>query len=684
MVLFDMPIEAKFMSLARKIRSGQALRIPRGLQYCLVLFFLFLTLHAAGQKTASRTIQVNDTLSGTCTFEYIVENNDTLRHGDYRFNSTVADSSVENGFRVTEFRGRFSRGRKDGTWIFRQGKFTRSGEVIVEDFKSRQPISGEEFRISGSFKDGIPDGRWESVRRRIEGGEVADTIKHVVAKIEMGRFTGNVEGRDRGVRFQGGFIGEWLIHGDWIFEVEGSGKREHRVYDNGVFKDHFIEIDRKRIELEHPGLYYATGTDGENWSELPMSSEIFKVLYETNIIVKGDRERKEEYEQILKSNNAVMTRALFSFGRKNGNDVWSLVGGSEVIRAPRLRVRAFPFDESEKESLKKGLQIYESVRHEIAEFLEDRTVDVGRYSYEDVAFSVEVISIYKKAVDQVGTLLVQLDHPAFLYIDRAKWVEFLSPEISYPEYVQYEFRDTLRTRSWNFPATEKRKFNSIGDLTRQLEGIASGFDETIKKVDQTLEDYKRQTFLAKIEIDIVDKRDHVIGLFSRTERSEDFNEYHAEIAEQVLDFAKGAFKEYARKSPEEKSGAADDLLGCYKDLVLLYDEVVKQPLRMNSLNELYTRTTWNPYVFTYMDEIVKERLYKAYESLVVPAIADDLRQNLSCENAGAKARNYAAAHRRMTELRETDTKLQERQIRRSPSLATVLEVFEFNLNLEAQ
>lgn len=648
-----------------------------------ISFFTLNSFSGSAQSFIERKVFLNDSISGNARVAYIVESGDTLPHGAFAFYSCSEDTLNPGVYALVEYAGAYKRGKKNGEWIYRSARLERNGKSVIKGYDIVQPGLGEEFRIKGNFLNGVAEGKWQSVRQTVREGEVRDTVKFINATYANGKPVGEVWGVDRGVTFSGSFTDMGRLNGDWkfVYNTEAGRFEETRAYDNGVFSDHFLQFEGSKIHLAHPGLDFSEANDDVLWSELPLSSSVFEVFNETILVVKGAKQKDQDYILGVRKSNDVMTRALFSFGRRSELDVWALVGGSEPLLPPLIRLRMFPFSDSERQALEQGIQEYAKVSGDLKAFLSDPSVDIGRFAYEDAAMGYEVILVYKEAVEKIGKILVQLQNPAYLYIDRPKLLEVISPEISYPEYVQYEFNDTLRTRSWAFPTLPQHSLNSIEELTNQLNEISKGFTSALENVETTLEEYKRQTFLAEIESKIIAERDQVVNLFSGEERPEDHNVLHAKIASAVIDLVRDVFKNYARLSPEDKVTEAERTLVCYKNIVTLYDEVVKQPLREGNLKDQYTRTIWNAYVFTYMDETVKERLFKAYENQLLPAITEDLRTNLTCSNIESKAGNYAALYRRMLELRETDTKAQERQIRRSPSIETIIEVFGFNLNL---
>jgi hypothetical protein len=309
---------------------------------------------------------------------------------------------------------------------------------------------------------------------------------------------------------------------------------------------------------------------------------------------------------------------------------------------------------------------------------------MGRYSYQEVAFSYELIRIYQQAAREWANTLQIFENEAYKYIHRERLLSFISPQLNFPDSIRYEYKEARYARSWSFPPQAFIRAENLAGLAERLEQAELHLRGIFDQVDVTLEDYKRQEQLADIEIVLISRRDSIMALYEKELRSTDFNGYHAELASSVLEFSRQQFRQFASMTPEARVEVADATLSCFSDLIFLYGELFKQPLRERSIKEIYTRTIWNAYTFTDMEEVVKERLFRAYETELLPAITRDIKQHLACGNIRVKALNYAAVYKRMQELRETDTRQLERQLRKSGNVSTLIDVFEFDLNLETR
>ncbi len=650
--------------------------------YLSILLFLIGPFYSNAQLV-SKTAKLADGTIGQLNYVNAVFLGDTLKHGDFRFQSVEPDAEDEQSFISIEYAGNYSKGLKDGKWLYRKAVVRKTGEPTVSGYVLQQAVEGEELVISGSFTKGEATDLWVSMRRSIVDGQPADTLEYVRAEFKSGNLNGKAQGYVDQLAFKGAFVEGGLLTGNWEFNGKLNEKsfKEVRLYEDGYFVEHNIQTAQQAYKLMHPDQFRAA-SDVDDWEAKALNAGVIAVLMEANLQFEAQSEKERKTQlAIVRMTNEVMYQALHAFGKRNGSDIWAAFDGSEPLGGPKMMVRRFPFTEQEAEALQNSQKKLAQIERTNQDFFSDPIVDVGRFAYEDVAFSYELLSQYKTVAQKLGEVIERLQNPSYQYVNRELLFKRMGLTLHFPDSVNYEFDDTVRSRPWLFPWRGSYGFLSIHEIDSQLTTIDAQLSQLIKNVDATLEDYKRESLLSEMEVKIIEVRDEAIDLFERKIREKDFNGYHEQLAPHLVAFVMEHFKSYARLSPQEKLEASESVLTCFKEVVQLYEELRKQPLREESLTEIYTRTVWNAYTFTYMDELVKERLFRAYEEELLTAITQDLMDHLSCDNIGTKSKNYAAVYKRMQELREQDTKAEERQLRKTGGLANLITIFNFDLSL---
>ncbi|MGB3799584.1 MAG: hypothetical protein WA952_07180, partial [Lewinella sp.] len=82
----------------------------------------------------------------------------------------------------------------------------------------------------------------------------------------------------------------------------------------------------------------------------------------------------------------------------------------------------------------------------------------------------------------------------------------------------------------------------------------------------------------------------------------------------------------------------------------------------------------NNFTATVMEELVKKRLYRAYDERLIPYYLNRVRTQLSCENAATLSAGLESLHLRMLELRMEETDELESRLRRIDTPGRILDL----------
>jgi len=652
--------------------------------------FLLLNMNAlTGQHIYEGPYRIASGIEGVANFQFQRAQNDTILNGEFAFSSTSKSNENDELLIGLEFSGQYNRGKKHDKWKFRHKQFESKKEPVIIGYDIVKPGTGKDYHITGEFQNGLANGQWKVLYQSIAGGNVLDTLLSTRAQFREGHFTGNVSGIAHGASLQGGFNSEGMLHGDWeIRHVLDDGMllSEHRVYSHGIFIRHYFIFLGQQFEVYHVGLD-SEENDGEVWKDVPLTSTYFDVILKSMSQVKSDDDiavpnelTGEKGKDFISKTNTLISEILFSYSTYNQTKIWDELAGSQPISAGMMRMRVMPYSDEELKQLNKAIELYEDAQKIIQAFFKDPQVDISRHAYKEINFFSEVLHRYNSSSKELGGLARLLADSAFLYVDREVIFETLAPDIEYPDSVTYTFKDETHVEFFDFP--EIAKINGYASyLHDHLSVIHMDLIQIEEQISSTLEQYKKQSQLSEKEEYLVQKRDSIIELYSGKLKSDKHNQFHQSIAPRIIDLTNEYFKSYAELTLENKVSGIDNRLNCYDKIFELYTVLERLPLRLDHLNELYTRTIWNPYTLTNMDERIKERVYKAYELEILPYILNDLYTNISCENIHQKAKNIPTLYKRMQEIREIDTRSEDRELRRSKSIEQTLEILQIEVSI---
>lgn len=640
-------------------------------------------------KTFDGSISLGENIIGKTVYQYYVTQRDTIKHKDYYFQSTTPDSASKEKLHGIRFSGAYNKGVKNGKWIYSYKELKPTGNSFINGYETAQNTNGKEYVVSADFNNGKAHGKWVTTRQEIAYSKPKDTSLLVTANFQEGKMTGVIEADSPDLSFRGSIGPKGIVNGNWLFvhTLNNTTKtkiNEHRIYENGILKKHYLEVGGKSLVLSHFGFDTTEDAEGEMWEEVPLDSPYFKIIYYTSFGTESSGTMKissDSARYYLNKTNEFLSTAVFSFSTHKSRDIWKLTSGSNPLEFPTFRVRKFPYSEAEKKQLAEANILLTKTNKIIRDFFDDPQVEISRFAYLDLAFYYQIMHVYRVNEKKLTEVIHLFSDPAFEYIDRGEIFEHMAPQLSYPDSVAFEFKDKKINRFFSFPQPIEKSNGNLSLVYEQLKKIYEDLDEIQRKVNPVLEKHKKQGKLSEKEEFAVKKKDSVVAFYNNTLYRKDFNPYHEKIASKIIDFTQHEFKKYAALPLEEKIERIDSLLACYDAVLYLYKKQAQLPRMLSRIDELYTRTVWNPFTFTDMDEIVKERVYNAYKNILFEHLLAEIEKSISCESIVNKANNFSVLYNKMLDLRDRDTQEIEKKLKRTTNVNTIIEVFEIEFHL---
>lgn len=123
---------------------------------------------------------------------------------------------------------------------------------------------------------------------------------------------------------------------------------------------------------------------------------------------------------------------------------------------------------------------------------------------------------------------------------------------------------------------------------------------------------------------------------------------------------------------------ADTVLICLADLNRFVYQLSKTTSKIYELKDKYTKTIFNPYTYTNMEDIAKPKIFKAYQKTLLPYLFDDIK-NITCHNIQVKSQNFTLLFSAMENLIYADTKKLERQLKNKMSAQEISNILNIGL-----
>ncbi len=606
-----------------------------------------------------------DSIPGKCVYEFELINGDTVKQGRFSYNRTLSVKQ-ESRFEAVEFKGDYAGNSKTGNWVYGLKSFTPVNEPLVNDYSVVYEARGTEKSIQAEFDNDRASGEWISRELKVDSGQVVDTLFTAKANFLNGGFAGGFEGGNAQLKMTGQFSSEGLLNGIWSFEHENC--IEEREFDNGVMIQHRFKVDNNTYELNYISVTTEDSVSENRLREVEVSRDYFKILTSDRFRLNVNEGSEKNTDRILswrQLSNENLSAALQSFQMESGRAIWNQLPGSDSIQNPRVKLILYPYDNQEQEHLKSIERKAEASLKTIREFYEDAQVDISRHSYEDIAYYFAVFKRYKPILEKVVEVAGKFNSKSFRFINRAiVFPEFFNDDQPESE-IQFEFDDQKMQREHDFPDALKSDAAYHNEWLEFTSSAAEDVSRINAEVDKILEKYKKEKRLKEVEEKLVKAGDTVLALYKGEIEGVELNNYHKQAAEKVILFVENTYRNYGMESTENRLKSADSIMTCFKNLVNLFRAQDKLPGQLNRLDELYTRTVWNPYTMTDMEERLKERIYNAFEKDVLPGFLNRLVTEVNCYEVSRDINEFEKIYRLMVKLREQDTKDTERQLKKA-------------------
>ncbi|PRD52761.1 hypothetical protein [Sphingobacterium gobiense] len=663
------------------------IRARRYLFYFLLSFSILFTSGFTIAQTPALNFEGKyvyaDSILGNAAYQYLMQADDTIKHGKFKFESTeehFEESHIVEGISLT---GNYSNNRKDGAWTYTHQKLKLTGIAKLKGLGVNYDANGTEFLINASFREGKIHGIYELLRRTVRQSNPADTLFYARLQYTDGTSTGTFLGFTPNLKVSGQFDEDGFPHGDWLFvhcSDSGEQMREMRRYDHGFFSKHFYKSNEELVEIKHAGFDTVVTSGLGLLTHLRANPTYFRALDYTPIVIEhafDDTEGKviplDTVQACIVQGNLFLERVFVEPAMHRGKDIWKGIGGSESVLPVKLKVREFAFSPDEFSLNQKNEKLLIETRSLIRTVIDNPAMEVRRFVNPEVGFYYGVLGIYQRNLEKISPVVRFLADTAAEYIDHDAILFHNIHQISYPDAVEFQYQDQPQTRQYAFPpeleATDTRVLHT------HLHIVYTDVNRILEILEKAVQDYEIQGELARKERHLIGVRDSVIRLFMDVDSNDDYNEFHRYLRDSVQYFMEYAFARYAKQSSSERVANIDAVQDCYTYFLTIYETIANYQEKLEKLDQEYTRSVWNPYTFTHMEERVKSRLYDVFESLLLPFFWNDIRENISCDTLPGKLQQLDALLGRMTDLRWKDTKDMERKLRRArKDIPTSLEI----------
>lgn len=652
---------------------------------CYICLFLVFPLSIFSQHNfitvKEGNFQLTPHLVGSANYSYFIDKSKRIYQGPFYFNSSKTDSSESNLVNGMEISGFYKDGLKNDSWTVSKMQLQNDGDGIAvrePKYAIINTTSGMDIRVQAMFDNGEANGKWSAGNFEIDKGVVVDTLFFAEANFVKNQFVGSLISKNEEYEVSGQLTENGFFTGVWTFKFKGNKIIEKRQFEDGVLIKHFVVSDGKELNLNHFGLDLSFDSENEDWDTLLLNEDYLSIL---KYVKAAEINDNKSLSEIVEKSNDFLLKSITSF---NGFDysIWNNTEGSDNLIFPKIKVRKFPYEDDEKSKIEIANEKLSSCESIIEDYLRDPQVSISKYSIENVSLYYSVYEIYQDELAKLRRLWNVLSSESAQYLNKTEFIPIVFSGTLFPAIVNYTFNDEVKSKEINFPQGLSNQELTIERLVKHIFEIDSCLQNKNSIISPILKDSKKRAEIADNEEALVLNKDSIVKLFGNFYNSSSSNTYHAMYADNVIKYVEDEFKKYAQKPVEERIVEIESKLAYFQGFIDFYDFLDAFPKKINDIKLLYTRTVWNPFTFTDMDEFVKERVYNAYDKIIIPYLLKELEGYESCSKIDKRMRDFSIVFNRMNVLRNEDTQVLESRLKRMMNAEDVLRAFELNVIIE--
>lgn len=633
--------------------------------FLLVCLCFLFSLHTTAQEI-TKTKKINDSIIGEVFFQYYLNNQDTIYNGNFEFNSTQKVKDQEDVVSYN-YVGKYQENQKTGKWVFSKKELTPQEKFKEKNYKVTFSTSGSEFKIKGNFKDGLADGDWQVVNQKFESSNPTDTLYSISSKFKNAKMVAHFSAASNRVNIDGNFTEDGLLDGNWeiIHRLDNKELVEIRSYEDGIFKSHYFLINDEKYHIEHVGLDTIV-EENENWVDIEIKDDYFKILELTNFGFKEEADKGvvQDIQATTQKSNQFLKNALLSFGYYNEFEVWNSLKGNQAIQFGKFKVRKYTYTKNEKEQLAKLKDQSSQIEESLANFFSNSQIEIGKLNFETLNKYESILKQYQKSYPELDKIVNKLTQTAFEYVDREALLPKFNLEINFNSQLEYTYQEEQIIEKHRFPEIPEQKNLSIPTLAKLVGNWHKDVVEIEEEVERILEDLSKQEALNEDEEELVARKTELIALYSNEDEKDNYNEFHEDVAEGVIQYTNQMFENYVKLPVDQKKDEIQSTLTCIEKLLNTYTELADIPRKLDRLDDVYTRTSFNPYLMVDMSERIKERIYKAFEDYLFPELMKEMKQDIDCDEFPKHLNDLERLYNRMVQLSDQDTSDIEKELRR--------------------
>ena len=611
--------------------------------------------------------------TGSADYQYDIVEGDTLFNGPFNLRTVKLNSLLDNTESYFSLDGTFKENHPDSVWHFQFGEFYREVGTELIDYHLKVKVSGLQHSTIAPFQLGSPSGEWTHIVKKIDSSSVEKIIFESKVPFDEGRPHGILRIKNDSLTLLGRFLGDGMAHDRWELNFSKTPSRlETWHFTHGRLEEIEIrdkkEIDTVKVFPKNGGAFTTTNLD----------QRYFRILALQNPSIKKNL-----------SNVGGEMESLISEHAAHYDKVESVLTDLGKLAQPAslpyfgVKVLHYPLDSTEKvqvSDLTAALQRFDTLSQQL---LRNTQLNILKHSDEEILFLLSAVKELHDSYLAPVREVIQYQREGLLdFYPREQLGATKDGEQNALRKLVVSYQDSsgLKTRTFEGPPTSHsigtpKGMNYLEELNRYAWGCLDSIDRKLRG-NLRLEELQQE--LEELERTLLSREDELIELLDSLQA--DLPQPYAATLSSLQSSTNRELKAYAEEEDLNlKPGQARELIGCIEEMEDLAQILAKLPKRRDEIQQLYTEQVWNPFTVTTMKDQVKERIFQAYDELLIPSILKQIETELTCNNTEKFHSTLDSLYERMQQLRKQNTSKLERKLKKEDDPQIVMELFEISM-----
>lgn len=644
----------------------------------LTLLFSIAFL-AKAQETYDGEYTFNG-LKGIGTFEFVKGEGDAIiKQGEFSFIRKERDTEDKTIFYKTEIFGFYEQDLKTGHWEY-QDEVHRAQLEDVIDFKLDYDLSSDQIVLTAEYKDGLPHGKWVFLENEFVNGKLSPKSQADDVNFNNGDIRGKfqyrsfVENRTHFIR--GELNREGYMNGEWTFVYSENGMliSEVRKYENGFL----LGVVKRNLESDsmiEEAVFYQTirklnaVNAGEN-KGFRISEDRFGIQFNDGFLSGSDQ------FAVQRAGNDFIAEFLTNILRYDAQFVNQR---GELIDYP-IHTKRFVFEltRGEQRIVEELPGRFDDLQATVRDYAERNALSLNRQKSDSLSYAHEFFQHQVEKLAEFNEIMNLFRTKEIQYYDLQYLASEELPFLRETDMITYDFEDSTYTKELEYKVgnVEESFYTALSDYISQINSKTS---EIKAFVDKSLTRIERDSDLRDIESRIKERIDELENKFTENEEHDQMTkDILLSVHDNILVTNFNQLNErYAKEENfDEKKETARVMLDLLDEMENQYDALSEINERAERLDAFYMEEIFNPFTYTRYDQRAKPKLYESAE-----IVFEHYIEQLKNETNYTEIKNWVSKidryFERMGELREADTRREERRINRRLSVSRIESLLEF-------